>query len=129
MKRKILVLLFLCILSLSGCSPQSTYVSRNLSQDADNFLIQRRLTVFNTRTNKVLYQMIGNFSILTDVHDKQLEVTCKIDNSKYSKHFVYLNQDTTYIIEDLSGANVENFTYELNFLPEEIPGIKIVRKK
>ena len=42
------------------------------------------------------------------------------------KHFVYLNDDTMYVVEDISGANVDKYHYEINFLPEY--GVKVTHK-
>lgn len=44
-------------------------------------------------------------------------------HGKYQKHFVYLNDDTMYVVEDISGANVDKYHYEINFLPEY--GVKV----
>lgn len=39
--------------ALAGCT-ESSRVSYNIKQDADNFNVARRLTVFNMRSDKVL---------------------------------------------------------------------------
>ena len=117
-------LILLTAFTLTACT-EADRVSQNISQQADNFNIIRRLTVFNTRTDTVLFQMAGKFSIKTDSNDGQLEVTCEIDSGKYSKHFVRLSDETTYIVEDMSGVEVSKYSYELNFLPQMIPGVKI----
>ncbi len=70
--------------------------------------------------------MTGLFSIKTDGNDEQLEVTCELEDGKYSKHFIRLSNETTYIVEDLSGTDVSKYSYELNFLPKMIPGVKII---
>ena len=72
--------------------------------------------------------MTGNFSITTDNNDGQLEVTCELEEGRYSKHFVRLSDETTYIVEDLEGVNVSKYSYELNFLPQAVRGVKIISK-
>lgn len=37
---------------------------------------------------------------------------------KYEKHFVGLNETTTYIVKDLNGVDVENFRYQININPD-----------
>lgn len=129
MKRIIsLILLSVLVITLAACGNEARRVSYNLSIEADNFNVVRRLTVFDTRTDTVMFQMTGTFSISTDKHDGQLEVTCELPDHTYAKHFVYLSRDTTYIVEDLSGTDVSKYSYELNFLPEMIPGVKITSK-
>ena len=38
--------------------------------------------------------------------------------NKYQKDYVYLNDYTMYVVEDISGASVDKYHYEINFLPE-----------
>lgn len=120
-----LVVLFV-ILTLTGCS-QSYRVSKNISQEANNFNVVRRITVINARTDTVLLQLTGTFSLRNNSNN-ELEVICELEDGKYQKHYVYLNEYTLYVVEDLSGSNVSKYSYELNFLPEMIPGVKITSK-
>ena len=110
-----------------GCT-QADRVSSNLSQDADNFNITRRLAVINCRSDKPVFELIGNFSIETDTVDNQLEVIVEYEKGLYKKHFIYLNEWITYTVEDVSGAYVDNYHYEFNYLPEMINPITIVQK-
>ena len=114
----------LCLAILAGCR-QSAKVSYNISKEADAFNVVRRLTVINTRTDTVLMQMTGTFSIKTD-SDGDLDVICELENGVYQKHFVHLNSWTTYVVEDISGSNVSKYSYELNFMPLIVPNVKIV---
>lgn len=114
------------VLTLTGCS-QSYRVSENISQEANNFNVVRRITVINARTDTVLLQLTGTFSLRNN-SDNELEVICELEDGKYQKHYVYLNEYTLYVVEDLSGSNVSKYSYELNFLPEMIPGVKITSK-
>lgn len=132
MKKRLIALVSAAVIAagafgLTACT-QAERVSQNISQQADNFNIQRRLTVINVRTDAVLFQMTGYFSINTDNADDQLEVTCELAHGKYAKHFVRLSDETTYVVEDLNGTEVSKYSYELNFMPEAIPGVKIVRE-
>lgn len=124
-----LVMIAAMAVTVGACSMrESERVSYNLSKEADNFNVVRRLTVFDTRTDTVMFQMTGTFSIATDYDDGQLEVTCELPDGTYAKHYCYLSRDTTYVVEDLSGTDVSKYSYELNFLPETIPGVKITSK-
>ncbi len=87
----------------------------------------RRITVINARTDTVLLQLTGTFSLRNN-SENELEVICELEDGKYQKHYVYLNEYTLYIVEDLSGSNVSKYSYELNFLPKMIPGVKITSK-
>ena len=102
---------------LTGCT-QAERASYNLSKEADNFNDVRRLTVINCIQNDVLLQMEGRMSINADTGDNQLEVIVENGEDDYSKHFVGLSDNVTYVIEDVAGADVENTKYTLNFNPE-----------
>ena len=112
--------------SLSGCGREANRVSYNISKEADNFNVMRRLTVFNTRTDKCMMQMTGRFSIQNDGNN-ELAVIVELDRKKeiYQKHFVYLNEWTAYTVEDLNGVKVSKYDYELEFMPEMLVPVKI----
>ena len=50
--------------------------------------------------------------------DNELEVIIETAAGKYQKDYVYLNNYTMYVVEDISGAEVDKYHYEINFLPE-----------
>ena len=113
-----LILVAVMVVSLVGCS-QAERVSYNISKEADRFNVTRRLAVINARTDKPIFEIIGNFSISNNM-DNELEITVEHEQGKYKKHFVYLNEWTIYTVEDVSGAYVDNYHYEVNYLPEMI---------
>lgn len=103
---------------LCGCvHTEASQVNHNLSQEADNFNITRRITVMNARTDTILLDMTGNFS-LSNNGSNELVVTCELEDGTYKKNYIYLNEYTLYVVEDLSGSNVDPYHYEINFLPE-----------
>lgn len=92
--------------------------------EADNFNIVRQITVINCIQNDVLFQMSGKMSITADREDNQLEIIVE-DNGRYSKHFIGLSDNVTYVVEDLNlGANeVSKYRYYINYNPKMwIPG-------
>lgn len=119
MKKKVgilTVILILVSMALVGCT-EVDKVSQNISQEANNFNVTRRLTVINARTDTVLLELIGTFSLKNN-SSNELEVICEVGDGQYQKHFVYLNEYTLYVVEDISGAFVDKYHYEINFLPE-----------
>lgn len=130
MKKLKLIVLGIVLISylfiLCGCT-QVNRVSYNIGQEADNFNVSRRIVVINARTDKPIFELVGNFSIQNNTAN-ELEIICEIDNNVYQKHFVYLNEWTMYVVEDLKGAEVEKYHYEVNYLPEMINPFKIVSK-
>lgn len=114
--KAVLAAWIICIL-LAGCSTESEQVAYNISKEADNFNVTRKLTVINARTDTVLLEMIGTFSLKNN-NSSELEIICEVGDGVYQKHFVYLNEYTLYVVEDISGADVDKYHYEINFLPE-----------
>lgn len=102
--------------SLAGCSAAST-ASQQASIAADNFETVRELTVYDTVTGQILFDMQGLMSISVDSGDSQLEVIIK-DGDSYKKHFVGLNETTTYTLTDIDGVDVEHFRYKINVNPD-----------
>ena len=117
------VLCVVLIFVLCGCR-EADIVNHNVSKEADNFNVLRRITVFNIRTDTVLMQMTGYFSLKNN-STKELVVLAEVEKGTYQKHFIYLNDYTMYTVEDLSGADVSMYTYELEFLPTVLRPVKI----
>ena len=117
------VLAGVTILCTSGCC-QSTRVAYNISKKANNFNVTRRLEVINARTDKPVFELIGNFAISNN-DTNELEVTVEVGQGIYKKHLVYLNDWTIYVVEDVSGAYVDKYHYEVNFLPEMIVPVTV----
>ena len=113
----LLIILAAVAAALAGCT-EAEKISYNVSEEADNFNIFRRLAVINDRTDKVIFELDGYFSINADTEDGQLEVVCEVGDSNYKKYIIGLSKDTVYTIEDLSGAVVDKYHYEIHYLPE-----------
>ncbi len=121
MKKRILLLVLVTALlfTLTGCTEtEADRVSYNLSQQADNFNVIRQLTVINCIEGDVLFQMTGKMSIKADTADNQLEVTVEDEDGSYSKHFIGLSDNVTYVVEQLSSKNVSKYKYTLNYNPK-----------
>lgn len=127
-KRVVALLTLLSALSVSlvGCT-EADQVSQNISKEADNFNVCRRITVINVRSGEVLYEFEGFSSLKTDTGDNQLEITSEVGDGVYKKDFIYLNKWITYVAQDISGANVDPYHYEWNILPEF--GVKVTHSK
>ena len=115
---------FICT-AFSGCT-EADQVSQNISQEADNFNVTRKLTVLNARTDTILLNLTGTFALKNN-SDNELEVIIETAEGKYQKDYVYLNDYTMYVVEDISGSNVDKYHYEINFLPEF--GLKVTHNE
>lgn len=117
--KKILCLILVLPLvlgALSGCS-EAAKVNANLSKDADYFNCERRITVYNARTDNVILTVEGYMSVSNN-NSSELVVTCKTGNNEYKKNYVYLNDYTLYVVEDITGTHTDPYHYKLHFHTE-----------
>ena len=128
MKKKWILVAILCALAfmLAGCT-EADKVSANISKEADNFNVTRRVTIFNTRTDKLLLEVVGALSVQKSGGD--IDIIIEVAPNTYKKHFVSLNSWTTYVVEDISGAYVDKYHYEINFLPEMIVPVTFMQSR
>lgn len=124
MKKIYILIILILILIITGCT-DAEVVSNNISKEADSFRVKRRITFINLRSDSYLFSIIGNCSIKEDKDDKQLEVTCKIGEDSYQKHFLKETTEVTYIVEQLNYSEVSKYDYEIIFKPESIIPIEI----
>lgn len=123
------VMVFAILVLFTGCEDrQADRVSYNISQEADNFNVTRRLVVINGRTDKPFFELIGNFSFSLDNTSGTKRIICIVETERgvYKKHSVGLPDEAFWNVEDISGADVSRFHYEVNFLPEMILPITFV---
>ncbi len=118
----LLVLLF----SLTACDRDADVASRNLSADADNFKIQRRVVFYNGITGQYVLEIIGLCSLGNYDQPKKLSVTCKTGPNEYKKHFLGLSDNVTFFAEQIQSADVSTYRYSVTFKPTTIiPAVEL----
>lgn len=119
MKKKIfgIIALAISMFGLVGCQTEAERVSYNLSQEADNFNVIRRLTVIDCITGDTLFQMEGRISIQPDNTDHQLEIISE-ENGYHKKHFVGLSDNVSYTVEQLDVKDVDKYKFTINYNPK-----------
>ena len=119
MKKAICILACTALaVTLAACSTEAERVSYNLSQQADSFNDIRQVTVINCLQGDVLFQMTGKMSITADPAENQLEIVVEDENGEYKKHFIGLSDNVTYVVEDVTTGDVNQYKYTLNFNPK-----------
>ncbi|MBD8916770.1 MAG: hypothetical protein EGR90_00090 [Lachnospiraceae bacterium] len=118
MKRKILtVVAMMCaIMMLAGCT-EADKVNANISKQADYFECERKITVYNARTDMVILEAEGYMSISNN-ESGELVCTVKVGPNEYKKNYIYLNQYTMYVVEDITGTHTDPYHYKLYFHTE-----------
>lgn len=118
-----LILIALLCVNLTSCR-QADRVSYNVSREADSFGVCRKITVINSRTDTIIYELEGVFSLQNSVNN-ELEIICRTGESEYKKHFIYLTDTVLYVVEDMQGADVSPYHYKVVFYPKMIGGVDI----
>lgn len=114
MRRTIVALMVALSLVTFGCGCSDAYkTSQALSDSADRFEITRRVTVFNVRTNEVMWQLTGNFSVQYSNGD--LDIIVDRGNGLYQKFFFKNSEWTTYLVEDLNNSDYPPYVFDLQF--------------
>lgn len=117
--KKVIVIALMTIMLLSiltGCS-EADKVNANISKQAEYFNCERRVTVYNARTDNVIMYIEGFINIDNNT-SSELVVTAKVGSDTYKKNYVYLNDYTLYVVEDISGTHTDPYHYKIYFHTE-----------
>lgn len=106
-------LIIATICMLASCS-EAERVNRNISRQAEYFESERRVTVYNARTDKIIMFIEGYINIDNNTHN-ELVVTAKVGANTYKKNYVYLNDYTLYVVEDINGTHTDPYHYKVYF--------------
>lgn len=119
-----LILALVAVITLcTGCS-ESDKVNYNMSKQADYFECERKITVYNARTDMIILEAEGYMSISNN-STNELVVTCKTGANEYKKNYIYLNDYTMYVVEDITGTHTDPYHYKLYFHTEILPDIEV----
>lgn len=118
----IVLALLLCLATLSACS-EADKVNTNLSKQADYFECERKITVYNARTDTIILEAEGYMSVSNN-SASELVVTCKVGPNEYRKNYIYLNDYTLYVVEDITGTHTDPYHYQLYFHTEVLPTVE-----
>ena len=124
MKKTIAILMLTLILvAACGCT-EADKVNSNISKQANYFESERRITVYNARTDTMILEAEGYMSISNNVND-ELVVTCKVGPNTYKKNYVYLNDYTMYVVEDITRTHTDPYHYKLFFYTKILPDTEV----
>lgn len=114
--RKILItLMTLCVLFCASSCSEAQRVNHNISKQAQYFECERRVTVYNARTDKCIMMIEGWINIENDTEHNELIVTAKVGKDTYKVNYVYLTDYTLYVVDDISGTHTDPYHYKIYF--------------
>ncbi len=120
---KILLVMASVLLILVGCR-EADKVNANISKQADYFECERKITVYNARTDLVILECEG-YLALSNNSENELVVTVKTGPATYKKNYIYLNDYTMYVVEDITGTHTDPYHYKLYFHTQLLPHVEI----
>lgn len=111
---------FAGLAGLTACERDADIASRNLSQAADMFEIDRRVVFYNGITGAYILVIEGRCSLGNTDKASRLSVTCKTGKDAYKKHFLGLSDNVTFFAEQLEPKGVSTYHYRVIFKPQSI---------
>jgi hypothetical protein len=117
------VCIVLCLLAFASCT-EADRVNHNIGKQAEYFECERRITVYNARTDTVIFVAEGYMNISNN-SSRELVVTFKTGANTYKKNYIYLNEYTLYVVEDITGTHTDPYHYKMYFHTEILPDIEI----
>lgn len=129
MSKNRIVCLIMCLLMLLGCiwlcgCSEADKVNANISKQADYFETERRITVYNARTDKIILEAEGLMAISNN-SENELVCTVKTGPSTYKKNYIYLNDYTMYVVEDITGTTTDPYHYKMYFHTDVLPDVEV----
>ena len=103
---------------ISGCNSAADVASRNLSKDAEEFKIVRRIVFVNGITDNYIMSIEGRCSV--EFLANKFEVTCKVEDGTYLKHYLGRADNVFPFVEQLQSASVSTSHYKVVFRPSVI---------
>ena len=110
------------LFAAAGCS-EADKVNHNISQQAEYFQSERRVTVWTARTDNVIMYIEGYINISNNTDE--LVVTAKVGEDSYKVNYVYLSDYTLYVVEDISGTHTDPYHYKLYFNTNVLPEVEL----
>lgn len=125
-KRLLTAMSLSVLMGLAACDREADVASRNLSQAADNFEINRRIVFYNTMNGEYLLQIEGLCSLGNIVLAGGMSVTCKVGPTDFKKHYLGLSPNVTFVAEQIDAAPASVYHYRVVFRPTTIiPSVEI----
>lgn len=109
-------------LLLSGCTSDADTASYNLGKSAEQFEVQRHITVINGFTDAVALEVEGRCSVESaeSLLPGAVEITCKIAPNEYAKHFALVGDNGIVSIQQLDAIDVSVYHQTYIVKPENI---------
>lgn len=124
MRKYIAAALTVCALAIGGAAcggSNADVASKNLSTEAEQFKVARKVVFVNTFTDRELFEITGLCSVdKAGAGLRALAVVCKVGPNSYVKDFLGNADNVTWIVQQLRGVDVSTYHYEVIIKPESV---------
>ena len=121
--KKLFLVLFALLISISVVSCSSAdRAAANLSKQAEEFRVLRRIVALNGFNNEPIYEIVGYCSVQSSESAVAgtMEITCKIGEDNFIKEYVYMADNVNIVVNQLEGLDVPQYHYQIIFTPQAI---------
>lgn len=112
------------LVMLCGCTSEAEKANYNIAKQADYFESERKITVYNARTDTIVMEAEGYMSISNNSNN-ELVCTVKVGPDQYKVNYIYLNAETMYVVEDITGTHTDPYHYKLYFHTQVLPSVEV----
>lgn len=123
-KKILTIAMCMCAIGLLPACSEADRVNYNISKQADYFECERKITVYNARTDNIVLEAEGYMSISNN-ENQELVITVKTGANEYKKNYVYLNEYTMYAVEDITGTHTDPYHYKLYWHTNVLPTVDV----
>lgn len=104
-------------LGLTACNDDADVVNENLSKEADNFKVPRRVVFYNAILDKYILTVEGYCQV--EPGDVRMTVTCKVGD-EYKRNALGTSDNVLWWYEQLETSAVSKSHYKITFKPSAL---------
>ncbi len=120
LKRVLLGMSLLIMLTAAKCDSDADKASKNISTAADAFEVQRRVVFLNGITDSTILIVEGRCSLGNYDSAGRMSVTCKIAEGEFKKHYLGLSDNVTFFAEQLDAIDVSVYHNRVIWKPQSL---------
>ena len=113
----LVALLVALVAILSACGSSADTVNRNLTTEADEFNVVRKVVAVNTRSDTVLFEITGRCSMS---REGDLVLTCREGPNAYKRHYLGQATDVAWTAIQLDSVDVDRYRTKILFRPQAV---------
>ena len=98
------------------------YEDTGLSPEKVSWMKEVVEAAFDNDTSRI--ERAHNLHV-ADKEGRELVVTCKVGPTEYKKNYVYLNDYTLYVVEDINGTHTDPYHYKVYFHTDVLPSVEV----